>query len=88
MERIVISIIKVCGVRSFILAFSPDDVAYGGVVQPEMVGNFVLLVAMFEMCFMHGLVAKCFVGPVQSGKQGRQTRTMNLSINYANFLER
>ena len=50
------------GVRSFILAFFPEDIAHRGVVQPKVVGDFFLPVAMFEMRGAHGAVTKGLVG--------------------------
>jgi hypothetical protein len=55
---------KVNGVRSFILAFFPEDIAHRGVVQPKVVGDFFLPVAMFEMRGAHGAVTKGLVGAV------------------------
>jgi hypothetical protein len=52
------------GVRSFILAFFPEDIAHGGVVQPKVVGDFFLPAAMFEIRGAHSAVAKSLAGKV------------------------
>jgi hypothetical protein len=46
------------------LAYFPEDMAHGGIVPPEVVGHFLLPLAMVEIPGAHGLVAKGLAGTV------------------------